>query len=546
MRSLPLLVALAAPLWSQSHGVFSTSGVGCPGVTTDSGPVVYGVMPAGSWHLRDTSLRFTQSAGSWSVVEGGSYLPPSSGATIVPGTDDGVRGPYALPFAFPYPGGAGSTTAIDINVNGRIYLESGTNNWGGGWNAGQILSDFLGATPSICALGVDLNAGVDGLITFDVQTFGQDTVALCTWQLVPEWSVINENTFQCQLWSNGDVVIHIAEIAIGNNDALIGVSAGGGASDPGPSPLTVPVNLTIDGVPNIGERFTLRANRLPATTALSVLSVGTSVPPAPVSLASLGAPPGCFAQIDGVFVNLGMQVDGTHSSVDLDLAFVPNHIGLTFECQAAVLDPAQQHALPLLVSNRGTFTVGEPPDLMLVADGENSFYGAAQRGGFFRLESSPGAAHPDIVGLRVSFVGQADYFDVEGNAGLDGQGYLEDGSGVGPSCRNAYYGSDVATGLLYGTPGQAVGCRGFGYTGYVASAPVGGVATRVQVLEFAFAPGQFGVGEVFGFDCDTDGGEHANAGALAVHCTVTFADSSTAVATTQFVRFDRAEGVLIP
>lgn len=543
------LAILAAPrARTQTHGTFVTHESGCPGVTSNTGAVLYGVLPAGAWHLDGANFRFTHAGGQWSMEDGGAFLQPSPSATVVQSGDDLVSGPFSLGFAFAYPGGAGSTTAIEINSNGRVYLEPGTNGWNGGWWAAQILPDFLNATPSICPLGVDLNPGAGGLLTFDTQSVGGRDVALVTWEFVPEYGTGGANTFQCQLWDDDEAVVCIVETngSSSNQDALVGVSAGGGATDPGASPLTTPVVLSLEGIPDIGSTFSIEAHRLPVTTTTGQLAIGTTTPPAPIDLGFLGAPPTCELLIDQIISSLPMTLDGSDGRTVLDLDFQPGNVGLVFQCQGLFIDPGQGAALPILVSNRGTMTIGEPPDLLFVIEGENSFYGSPETGGFFRLESSPGASHLDIVHLKFSLVGQPHWFDIEGNAGLDGQGYFDDGDGTTPDSENAYYGSDLATGLVYGTPGQPTSCDGTGTVGFVPSAAVGTSTTRFRRLEFEFAPGQFTAGESFGFDCDTDGSDDVYAGAHAVRVTVTFSDQSTIAKRALFVSTTRAERVVIP
>ena len=182
LRTAQLLLVL---VWiastSSAQGSFTTNGRGCPSPTTDSGPVLYGIMPAGGWHLDRASLRFTSSGGSWSVSDGGQFIEHTSAATLLALGDEALSGPLDLTFPFTYPGGAGTTTAIDVNSNGRIYLEAGTNPWSGGWSAEDVLPDFLSATPSVCVLGTDINTDAEGLLFFEVRAIGPDSVALITW-----------------------------------------------------------------------------------------------------------------------------------------------------------------------------------------------------------------------------------------------------------------------------------------------------------------------------------------------------------------------------
>ena len=129
-----------------------------------------------------------------------------------------------------------------------------------------------------------------------------------------------------------------------------------------------------------------------------------------------------------------------------------------------------------------------------------------------------------------------------GCAGLDGQGFFSDGSGQGPACMNAYYGSDVTTGLVYRAPFQGPGCDGTGTTGWIGDDPVGNSLTRFRRVTFEFD--DFAAGEVFRFDCDTDGGGF-HAGAQPIVVTVELADNTTISRPVQVISNERAEGVLI-
>ena len=543
---LPLSLSLAIPgsrPGAQASGSFTTSGCGCPELTSDTGPVLYGTLPGGTWHLDGVSLTFVASGSDWSVQKGGAFIEPSDDAPLLFGGDDEVLGPLPLSFVFPYPGGAGSTASIDVNTNGRIYLESGTNPWSGGWNANMILPDFLSATPSICALGVDLNPPAGGVISFENITVGVDRVALITWERVPEYPDEGSNTFQCQLWSTGEFVLSYVETngTSGLQEALVGVSAGGGAPDPGPSSLAIPLFLSFRGTPVIGGSFTIGVGGIPHTATSGVVSLAMTALGTPAPIA--GTLPGCNLLIDQITMDAPLTLLPPSGEIAVMWPYEPAAVGMSVECQAFVVDPATGTAVPVIVSDRGTLTLGEPPDLAFVAEGPNSYYGSPEKGGFFRLESSPGATHPDIVRLEVSLAGMGHYFDVEGNAGVAGQGFFNDGNGSGPTCGNAYYGSDVETGLVYGTPLQPTSCKGTGTTGWVGSQPVGGSTTRFQKLEFEFT--DFTPGEVFGFDCDTDGGDF-HAGAHVATVTVTFADSTSITQQVQLVNDERAEGVLIP
>lgn len=543
--SLAVLFVLCGAYDAQTPGSATTADYGCPELTNGSGSVLYGRQAAGAWNLDGLNLTFESIGQSWSVRSGGSYLEPTSAATVMPLADDGVLGPFALPFVFSYPGGAGSTTSIDINPNGRVYFEAGTNSFGGGWTAPQILPNFLTETPSVCALGVDLNSYGGGRLTFETRTAGANSVALITWESVPEYPDAGSNTFQCQLWSTGDVVVCLVETNgfSSASEALIGISAGGGSVDPGASHIEAPLSLSFDGDLVIGGSFTFGVRGVPQTSTLAILGFGLGTPTVPTLLSPLGAPAGCTLWIDQIIWQEQMTLDPPNASMTMNIGHLPGSVGFMAHCQAFVVDPGQGGSFPLLASDRGVLTLGAPPELTFIVDGANSFYGSPAEGGFFRLVSGAGATHADIVDVKLSMVGEPQYFDVEGNAGIDLQGHFDDGNGRSHSSGNAFYGSDTTTGLIYGGQQQPPSCDGTGSTGWIGSAAVGGSSTRFRVLEFEFA--DFQAGETFSFDCDTDGGDYM-AGAHAVTITVIFANATSVSQTTQFVSNERAESVLIP
>lgn len=550
--SLPLhrlLALFSIASVGMAQGSFTTNGRGGLSPIADSGPVLYGILPADGLHLNHASLRFTSSAGGWNVSDGGEFLEHTDSATRLPLGDNALVSSLALPFAFPYPGG--STKWVDVNSNGRIYLEAGTNPWSGGWTAEDVLPNFLSATPSICVLGTKVDTGSDGRLLFEVMTVGPDSVALITWDGVD----VGPNTFQCQLWSTGDVVLSYGATngSDSRRNALVGVSAGRDAPDPGPSRLPLPLALSLaHGSPVIGDSMTLAVAGVPYSATSAVLWIedaGGSAPgrrtptalkmPGHVAEGSLAITP---------HRSVPMELSPPNAWVTLPLDYDPALVGSRMRCQAVVVDSEPDDSTrtlvpkTTLVSDWASILVGDPPDLAFVLEGSNSFYGSPEDYGFFRLESDRQATHADVVRLEVEFTDAQYYFDTVGNAGLDGQGFFSDGNGTGPACLSPYYGSDVTTGLVYGGPSQGPGCDGTGTTGWVGEDAVGGSTTRFRRVVFEFD--DFAAGEVFRFDCDTDGGVF-NAGAQPLLVTVELADGTVISQSVETVTNKRAEGVLI-
>ena len=111
----------------------------------------------------------------------------------------------------------------------------------------------------------------------------------------------------------------------------------------------------------------------------------------------------------------------------------PTSVGLTIHLQAFVADLSQvgTYPTPVFVSDVGTMVLGSRPNLVAIAedDGVNtSFYGNPLAGGYFRIESSAGATHLDIIGVQFDASTLPWVFDTDGNFGLAPQGFFDDGN----------------------------------------------------------------------------------------------------------------------
>ncbi|MBN2445941.1 MAG: hypothetical protein JXO22_04410 [Phycisphaerae bacterium] len=102
-----------------------------------------------------------------------------------------------------------------VNANGNITFSSTD----GTWN--ESLSEHFDQ-PRIAALFDDFDPTSGGTISWKVTT---DHVAV-TWYDVPEYNTSDSNTFQIEMFTNGD--IHITWLGIDSSDAIVGLSAGDG------------------------------------------------------------------------------------------------------------------------------------------------------------------------------------------------------------------------------------------------------------------------------------------------------------------------------
>jgi hypothetical protein len=217
-------------------GLFDAQGV-LVAVDDDSGAGLlsklnYPVSASGTYYLAVTTypdVHFTGAGGS-----GGRFVLNMSsvaGLSIVLGDDDTRQVP--LPFAFPFNGT--SYTSVFINSNGNLTFGSGS------FAYSETVAEFLGGPPRIAPLWDDLNPGAGGAIVL--------TQTASTWKVefqnVPEFLSTIGNTFSVTLTAAGG--IEIAYGATAGNDALVGVTPGGGAADPGETDLSAAASLSAAG-----------------------------------------------------------------------------------------------------------------------------------------------------------------------------------------------------------------------------------------------------------------------------------------------------------
>jgi hypothetical protein len=272
--------------------------------------------------------------------------------------DDDVQGPFALPFAFAYPGG--STTAIDISSNGFLWLQGGSNNDPRCCDGDP--SRFVYDPASICGLWMDLfppGAPAAGGIFFDVVGGAE---AHITWVDVPEYGLAGSNTFQITLRSNGSFRLSWGNVANFTHACLVGFSGGGLGIDPGPTDLTQGVFATppagnplqLDAQtgsrPLLGGVFTMEIGGIDPAAVLGLLVLGfTQYPDPGIDLGPLGMP-GCalYASLDSV---QAVPLAGMPTPVALAAPANPALAGVLLQAQAATLTPG---ATPLgLVASNG-------------------------------------------------------------------------------------------------------------------------------------------------------------------------------------------------
>jgi hypothetical protein len=129
-----------------------------------------------------------------------------------------------LPFSFPFQGS--SHGSVFVNSNGNLTFGSGDSDFS------ESVSELLADQPRIAPLWDDLSPNQGGTITVE-----QDATSwTVTFDGVPEFLSTVGNTFSVTLDASGAVAISYDGIAA--LDAIVGVTEGGGAADPGETDLS--------------------------------------------------------------------------------------------------------------------------------------------------------------------------------------------------------------------------------------------------------------------------------------------------------------------
>ncbi len=188
--------------------------------------------------LADAGLTFADGIGFGGGSGGGSTQ--TFGFTNVGGEplnlEDDETQSVDLNFAFPFLGD--TYTAITVSSNGFIWL--GTSETDDDCCDADD-AEFLSDPPRIAPAWYDLDPGESGA-SITVADLGDSIVV--TWQGVPEFSNDDGNTFQVQLFSDGRIVFNYETLNADTSgsghfhDAIIGVTGGNGASDPGETDLS--------------------------------------------------------------------------------------------------------------------------------------------------------------------------------------------------------------------------------------------------------------------------------------------------------------------
>lgn len=148
--------------------------------------------------------------------------PGANAAPIVLGDDDFQE--IALGFAFPFFGT--DYNSVFVGSNGFLTFGSGDTDFS------ESVADFLNDQPRISGFWDDLHPGSGGSIdgTGDANSF------VVTFSGVPDFLASGSNSFAMTIFADGS--IEFVYESRNDDQALVGLSPGGGVADPGGSDLS--------------------------------------------------------------------------------------------------------------------------------------------------------------------------------------------------------------------------------------------------------------------------------------------------------------------
>jgi hypothetical protein len=151
------------------------------------------------------------------------------------GEDDSVEVPLGE-FTFPFQGE--EWASVWVNANGNLTFGRGDPDFT------ETVEDFLSGPPRIAPLWNDLSPIQGGLVTLERTP---DSLTVHVFE-VPEYAHTVGNTFAVTLRSDGTVIFEYGDLNIA--DGLVGLTGGGGVTDPGEMDLS-----KADSLPAVGTSY---------------------------------------------------------------------------------------------------------------------------------------------------------------------------------------------------------------------------------------------------------------------------------------------------
>ena len=267
--------------------------------------------------LNNSAITLTPSGGGYVVTSGGSFLPVGSVQTpalpLVLADDAEVTVPFTVGS---FSGPTGAWTGVSVISNGKVSQAAGNSTL-----AAPSITTMLAEPQTAFYTQADFDPSLAtgaGTVWFEESA----AVTSITWDAVASWNVpASSNTFQIQLYANGNVVMAWQTMATGgaNGGLLVGYSPGGPNLDPLNSDLSALGSISLTGVdgppamsvtatsrPVIGTTWNLQVNNIPAGATLGVEVFGLTDP-----------------GIDDLSI-IGMPGCGLRAALDVLNAFVPS------------------------------------------------------------------------------------------------------------------------------------------------------------------------------------------------------------------------------
>lgn len=194
---------------------------------------------------------FTGDGGS-----GGRYvLDVQSIDGILLSLGDDTSQSVTLPFLFPFQGSLWGN--VFVNSNGNLTFGSGDTDFS------ETIAELLNDQPRIAPLWDDLSPNNGGLVTVE-----QDATSWSvTFDGVPEFISTGANTFTVTLHASGQIDLDYGSLTAA--DAIVGVTQGNGAANPGQSDLSS--SPTWPALGTTYQQFTLASPNDLGNTSLSFL-----------------------------------------------------------------------------------------------------------------------------------------------------------------------------------------------------------------------------------------------------------------------------------
>ena len=153
------------------------------------------------------------------------------GTPLLLGDDNSIEVP--LNFSFPFQGE--TFTSLFVNANGNFTFG------GGNTDFSESVAELLSGPPRIAALWDDLSPNQSGLVLLQ----NNATSTTVSFENVPQFASTDANNFALTISADGTVEVNYGQVD--TNDALVGISEGNGAIDPGPVDFSVSPTNPVTG-----------------------------------------------------------------------------------------------------------------------------------------------------------------------------------------------------------------------------------------------------------------------------------------------------------